>query len=294
MANKFFGKMKQTISMKQKLYKTFWIIIILFFCYLIFKMLIGTSFNIPSESMLPTLMPGDKVFVNKTIYGPRLYNVFKKEVTHQDIYQIPGFGNIERGDIMVFNALKRKYHWGELSFYKNKYFIKRCMSIAGDTLQIRDCRYYINGKKMTGVFDEGQRVLSEIINDPIRRDSSFVSINAFPYNCGWTLKDFGPFYIPKSGDTIEINQKTMSLYGAIIRWELSEDIVEKNNQYFVKDTLLTYHVFDNDCYFVAGDFAANSDDSRFWGLVPRDFIVGKATTIIYSTADQPNRGGIKL
>lgn len=280
--------------MKNLLYKIFWIIIILIFIWFIIKIFVGVSFNIPSESMLPTLMPGDKVFVNKTIYGPRFYNVFKKEITHQDIYQMSGFGNVERGDVFVFNALQRNNHWGELSFYKNKYFIKRCMAIAGDTLQIIYCRYYINGKKMTGVFDEGQRVLAEIINDPIRRDSSYVSINAFPYNCGWTLKDFGPLYIPKSGDTIEINQNTMSLYGAIIRWELSEDIVEKNNQYFVNDTLLTYHVFDNDCYFMAGDFAANSNDSRFWGLVPKDFIVGKATTIWYSSAEQSGRVGEKL
>ena len=279
--------------MKVWIYKTSLATIVVFGIFLLSKLLVVESFHIPSESMLPTLMPGDRVMVNKIFYGTRLLNPFKKKITHADIFRLPGFSGINRGDVLVFNAIKQNLYRNGLSFSNNNYFIKRCMGMPGDTLQIIDCRYYANGQRLSGVFDEGQRVMAEIIADSAEC-ASFGDINAFPFNFGWTLNDFGPLYIPKHGDVIEINKRTMSLYGDIVRWETSDDIVEKDGHYYVNDTLLLSHVFLNDCFFMAGDFAANSTDSRYWGLVPADFIVGKATRIWFSTAKQSGRIGTKL
>lgn len=280
--------------MKDWIYKLSLAIIIGFGIFLFSKLFIAESFHIPSESMLPTLMPDDRVIVNKTYYGTRLFNVAKKEISHTNIFRLPGFFEIKRYDILVFNAIKQNFYRNELSFDKSHYIIKRCMGLPGDSLQIIDCRYYANGQRLSGVFDEGQRVLAEIIADSAECAKSFVDIKAFPFNCGWTLNDLGPLYIPKRGDVVEINERTMSLYGGIIRWETPTNIVEKDGQYYVNDTLLLSHEFHNDCYFMAGDFAANSTDSRIWGLVPADFIVGKATHIWFSTAEQSGRIGTKL
>ena len=280
--------------MKDWIYKLSLAILIVFGIFLFSKLFIAESFHIPSESMLPTLMPGDRVIVNKTCYGTRLFNVFKNEIKHTDITRLPGFSGINRCDVLVFNSIKQNFYRSELSFDKSHYVIKRCMGLPGDSLQIIDCRYYTNGQRLSGVFDEGQRVLAEIIADSVQCAQSFDNINAFPFNCGWTLNDFGPLYIPKRGDVVEINEHTMSVYGGIIRWETPADIVEKDGQYFVNDTVFRTHKFLNDCYFMAGDFAANSTDSRIWGLVPADFIVGKATRIWFSTAEQSGRIGTKL
>ncbi len=279
--------------MKDTTYKILLAVIAVFGIFLFSKLFVVESFRIPSESMLPTLMPGDRVMVNKTCYGTRLLNPFKKTITHANIFRLPGFSVIKRGDVLVFNAIKQNFYRNGLSFSKSNYVIKRCMGMPGDSLQIIDCRYYANGQRLSGVFDEGQRVMAEIIADSAECEA-FGDINAFPFDCGWTLNDFGPLYIPKHGDVIEINKRTMSLYGDIVRWEMSEEIVEKDGQYYVNDTLLLSHEFLNDCFFMAGDFAANSTDSRYWGLVPADFIVGKATRIWFSTAEQSGRTGTKI
>lgn len=279
--------------MGDRIYKISLVFLVLFGIFLFSKLFVVESFHIPSESMQPTLMPGDRVIVNKTCYGTRLLNIFKKEITHTDIYRLSGFSIINRGDVLVFNAIKQNFYRDELSFSKSHYVIKRCMGLPGDSLQIIDCRYYANGQRLFGVYDEGQRVLAEIIADSAER-TAFGDINAFPFDCGWTLNDLGPLYIPKRGDVVEINERTMSLYGGIIRWETPTNIVEKDGQYYVNDTLLLSHEFHNDCYFMAGDFAANSTDSRIWGLIPADFIVGKATHIWFSTAEQSGRIGTKL
>lgn len=279
--------------MKDLAYKTSLAVIVVFGIFLLSKLFVVESFRIPSESMLPTLMPGDRVMVSKTCYGTRFLNPFKKKITHAEIFRLPGFSAINRGDVLVFNAIKRNYYRDELSFSKSNYVIKRCMGLPGDSLQIIDCRYYANGQRLSGVFDEGQRVMAEIIADSAEC-AAFGDINAFPFDCGWTLNDLGPFYIPRQGDVVEINKRTMSLYGGIIRWEMSDDIVEKDGRYYVNDTLLLTYEFQNDCFFMAGDFAANSTDSRYWGVVPADFIVGKATRIWFSTAGQSGRIGTRL
>lgn len=280
--------------MKDWSYKTSLAVIAFFGIFLFSKLFLIESFRIPSDSMLPTLMPGDRVVVNKMYYGTRLFSPLKKEIKHNNIVRLLGYSNINRNDLLVFNALQQNPFWGEISFVKNRFVIKRCMGLPGDSLQIIDCRYYINGVKQSGAFDEGQRVLAEIIADSVERAKSFTDISAFPFNCDWTINDFGPMYIPRQGDEIEINKRTMSLYGGIIKWETTAEIEENNGKYYIGESELLTHTFQNDCYFVAGDFAANSLDSRYWGLVPADFIVGKATHIWFSTADSSGRAGIKL
>ncbi len=280
--------------MKDLTYKISLTTIVVFGIYLLSKLFLIESFRIPSESMLPTLMPGDRVAVNKMCYGTRLFSPFKSEIRPNNIIRLPGYSSIRRGDVIVFNALQQNPFWSELSFVKNRFVIKRCMGLPGDSLQIINCRYYANGQRLSGVFDEGQRVLAEIIADSVECSKSFTDISAFPFNCNWTINDFGPLYIPRQGDEIKINKHTMSVYGGIIKWETNAEIVEKDNRYYVGETELLTHKFLNDCYFMAGDFAANSLDSRYWGLVPADFIVGKATHIWYSTADSTGRAGRKL
>ena len=93
-------------------------------------------FQIPSASMSPTIIPGDNILVNKWIFGPRIYNVFCNFDTRKvNIYRLPGISKIKRNDVIVFN-----YPYSDkidsIHFNSNDYYVKRCIAIPGDTLEI--------------------------------------------------------------------------------------------------------------------------------------------------------------
>ncbi len=93
----------------------------------------------------------------------------------------------------------------------------------------------------------------------------------------WSTDNFGPLWIPKEGATIPINDSTLTLYGATIKlYEHHEDVTIDNNTLTIDGKVLTEYTFKQNYYFMMGDNRHNSLDSRFWGFVPEDHIVGKA------------------
>lgn len=94
----------------------------------------------------------------------------------------------------------------------------------------------------------------------------------FPWNGDW----YGPLEIPKQGWTIEINRKNLAAYGKMIkRYEHLEDVEIRENQLFINGGQVSEYTFSQDYYFMMGDNRHNSLDSRYWGFVPADHIVGK-------------------
>lgn len=124
------------------LFLLFCIIVILFliqlFCF--------TSFKIPSDSMEPALKDGDRILVNKMIKGARLFNVFaaldNKDVT---IFRIPGLGSFKRNDVLVFNFPYQMNRWDSIRMNVMQYYVKRCIALPGDTLEIRGGFYKVRG-----------------------------------------------------------------------------------------------------------------------------------------------------
>jgi signal peptidase I len=93
----------------------------------------------------------------------------------------------------------------------------------------------------------------------------------------WTLDDFGPLWIPKEGTTIPVNDTTLTLYGfAISKYEHNDDVKIENGKLFIDGKQVSEYTFKQDYYFMMGDNRHNSLDSRYWGFVPADHIVGKA------------------
>jgi signal peptidase I len=94
---------------------------------------------------------------------------------------------------------------------------------------------------------------------------------------GWRVDNFGPIYIPKAGDVITLDPATYSTYDRAIRvYENNPTFEEKGGKYYLEGKEITTYTFKQNYYFMMGDNRHNSADSRFWGFVPEDHIVGKA------------------
>ncbi len=105
----------------------------------------------------------------------------------------------------------------------------------------------------------------------------------------WTIDNFGPLYIPKKQATIALNEKNIHTYrDLILYYEGNKDITYLQGRLLQNgDTLINY-TFKKDYYFMMGDNRHNSADSRVWGFVPADHIVGKAVVVWWSFEQQGN------
>ena len=125
-------------------------------------------------------------------------------------------------------------------------------------------------------WDEVSRV------EPVIKSSHFRE-KIFPANSGFSLDIYGPLYIPHKGDVIKLDDKNWALYKEIItRYEGNRALRVGEDTFHVNGTLQRYYTFEQDYYFVLGDNRDSSLDSRTWGFVPFDHVVGKAITVYFS------------
>ncbi len=108
----------------------------------------------------------------------------------------------------------------------------------------------------------------------------------------WTVDNFGPIYIPKKGTSAELTPASLPFYERIIRVYEHNDLVVRDGKYYINGTETNTYTFQQDYYWMMGDNRHNSEDSRFWGYVPEDHIVGKPLFIWFSTKNGNMRKGI--
>lgn len=246
--------------------------------YALFRIFVVGVYPVPSDSMQPAIMPGDVILVNKLKLGPRTF----KSLDFLNCDTIPvknirfkGYGQIERNDVVVFNYPYAD-SWSRARFNYKAIYVKRCLGLPGDTISIENGFYKVAGfNKFLGNQDNQYR-LSQF------PDEILDTISGNRRENGWTVKNFGPLYIPKAGDRICLDSINREYYTRIIEWETGGQVTSKNGIYYLNSDTISCYIVQNNYYFMAGDKVSNSRDSRFWGLLQEEYIIGVVPFILYS------------
>ena len=245
--------------------------------WIVMQVFVVCSFKIPSDSMEPTLEPGDYVLVNKLLIGPRLFNLTDaldgKRVT---IYRVPGLHSIQRNDVLVFH-FPHPHTWEKIEMHLLKYYVKRCIGLPGDSVWIRNGYYRINQRTDTLRNPAAQKQISRMSPDMFAENVYRV----FPFDSllSWNIRQFGPLYLPKEGDEIRMNRTNYLLYKKVIEWEQQGELSFQDSVVYLNQKPISTYRFRKNYYFMGGDNGVNSQDSRYWGLLPEEYIVGKVWKI---------------
>lgn len=248
------------------------------------QLFVVTSFKIPSDSMEPALLAGDRILVDKCSGGARLFDITKAlKRKETDIYRMPGWRRFQREDVLVFN-FPYPGRWDSIGFDVMKYYVKRCIAIPGDTLEIRNAHYRVRGVEGVIGHEDGQNRLQQLMENGEAKRMRMVT-RSYPKDpeLGWSIAEFGPLYIPRKGDCIAMNRSHAVLYKNLIEWEQKKKLRMKKDSVWLGDSLIGSYRFRENYYFVSGDKIINSRDSRYWGLLPEPFIVGRVWRVWKST-----------
>lgn len=159
----------------------------------------------------------------------------------------------------------------------NKWIMGARIFNVWDALEIRNGFYRIRG---TGE-ELGNMAAQRRISALTENDSRGVVMESFPWSkrLGWTIKEFGPLPVPAKGQVVSLDSISILFYQHIIRYEQKKELSLRDKLIYLGDSLIREYRFKENYYFVSGDNMENSRDSRYWGLLPESYIVGKATRI---------------
>ncbi len=313
-------------------------------------------YTIPTSSLEKSLLIGDFLFVSKFHYGARVpMTTIAAPMVHDTLpllhirsylkfpqlpyMRLPGLQKIKRNEIVVFNwpvdtveqFFKRTKRKIRKPVDKKSNYVKRCVGIPGDSLQIIDGYVYINGKRTVlpdrarpqyyfdvntggkslsinqlknkfhvregGRLQDGNYVLNLTEKQAaiLKKNPYVKSIKrrlsprgereeVFPNvrSLNWNKDYYGPILIPKKGMTVKLDSYSLPFYKKIITEYEKNDLKVKDGKFFINGKPTDTYTFKQDYYWMMGDNRHNSEDSRYWGYVPFDHIVGKPVFIWFS------------
>ncbi len=236
--------------------------------------------RIPTGSMEDTILVGDFVLVNKFIYGSSSPKYIPFTEVELPFFRLPAFKEPKATDIVVFEYPGDRDQLVATELGVN--YVKRCIGTPGDTIEIKDKVIFINGKefwKPSHIKYYRGRVGSYL--KPVPKGVADARI--FPKGTHWNEDNYGPLVIPKKGMTIPLNKYNVEQWRTTIDREYEKRVVELDGDVVKIEGIPVYsYTFKKDYYFMMGDNRDDSLDSRFWGLVPRDLVVGQAFITLFS------------
>lgn len=252
----------------------------LFVSHILCRIFVVDQFVIPSDSMYPTLQVGDRVWVNKLVMGARIYdNLDSASSSTLCSWRTRGMRRVERNDILIFNYPNND---NRIAFKINYVYAKRCVALPGDSISAID-GYYKNSSYHESLGNKrAQDYLNQVSEDRLDECIKYTipySYDTFP----WNIRNFGPIYVPRKGDVIHLNAETLLFYSKILEFETGKTFSTSSDGTVLADGKpKEYHIFTHNYYFTIGDNVMNSCDSRYWGFVPEEYIVGVVGFIPYS------------
>ena len=214
-------------------------------------------------------------------------------------------------------------------------YVKRCVGLPGQTLEIKDHIIYLDGKAnkepdnvqytyyvklrqrlnddimqqlgitmedLTSLNTNGYMPLTNYAVNELKKRTDLVEsielntdasdLDTYPLNGNmhWTRDNYGPIWIPKKGESVDLTLQNLPIYERPIRTYEGNKLEVKDGKIFINDQETTKYTFKMDYYWMQGDNRHNSLDSRYWGFVPEDHIVGKPIFIWWSS--DPDRHGL--
>ncbi|MGA2669572.1 MAG: signal peptidase I [Ignavibacteria bacterium] len=229
------------------------------------------AYRIPTGSMEETLLIGDFLLVNKFVYGATTPRNLPFTDLRIPYFRFPALKEPHKGDVVVFDFPGNR---DELESKEVTMYIKRCIGEPGDTVQIINQVLYVNRQ----VFPNPP--LSKF--DTRINKVGIVEQRIFPPGSGWNQDNYGPLRVPKEGDVINLSPDNFNAWKMFILKEEHTPRITENNKIMIDDKETYEYTVQRDYYFMMGDNRNNSLDSRFWGFVPKDNLVGEALIIYWS------------
>ena len=247
---------------------------------LFLKFFVVEAYRIPTGSMENTLLTGDFVLVNKFIYGAHTPRYLPFTSIRLPSVRFPAITSPRRGDVVVFEFPGDRA--GEDGREVVNY-VKRCIALPGDTLAISNKIVFVNGQVVPPphLGKSGRSIVYP---------RGFHDYRIFPRGAAFNEDNFGPLIIPKSGMEVDLTSNDMTEYRDLIEHE-GHTMSSSDSSVLIDGKLATTYTIKKNYYFMMGDNRDNSLDSRFWGFVPADMIIGKAFMVYWSWDErEPSRG----
>ncbi len=290
----------------KKLFRNTGLIVVTILVTLLAKWYVFELYVIPSDSMSPTLIPGDVVVLNKLSYGVRKAHAGK--VTRQWGYSSP-----ERSDVIIFNmpvadTVMSRYPmedyyemvrlrgrdeiigkpgvYGEIETYpltQRNVYIKRCMGAPGDSIYLEEGTLYRQEVKTSIQGPDSENTANEAKKEEVGEQVAWYNY-IFPHEAShnWNMDNWGPLYVPKVGDLLPLTMETIPFYERLISAYEGNELQIRGEDILINGKVSDHYQVKKNYYLVMGDNRFFSHDSRFWGYLPEDHIIGEAAMVLFS------------
>jgi signal peptidase I len=245
--------------------------VVVFGAFLVLNNFVIASFLVPTGSMENEVMTGDFLMVNKFIYGASTPRNIMFTNVRLPWTMLPGFKDVKRGDVIVFEfpGYREEVNPPEFTFY-----LKRCLALPGDTLEIRNRVVYING--------EPAPLPKNMKFNFTQKPPNYIEERIFPPGAPFNEDHYGPIIVPKKGLAMEITPANFHAWETFIRRDGHMPALLNNSTVLIDGIPANTYVVEKDYLFGMGDNRDNSLDSRFWGFIPRENIVGTPMFVYFS------------